>query len=350
MLARRRAEPVRPLRDRLRRGERPHLRLAESGGPPPEREAGLRNGQAGRPPEGDSPAAIGPVVGNERCGLIDQTDQFLERLEQDRLDDVPGRLGLGDHRLLGERVDARAFLGRRLVDDLELDQAGDHEDPRAFLVEVLVDDLDIASKRWRCPSWPGRSSRTGRRRFPTWSRAWAPRPSARSWLAGFSFRRRFGLLGGDGGGGSAFGSGLASAAFGAAFLAMGRAALLDRGSSRNGLNRSVPSSPVRPGSAAPCRSFRRGRRKHTGKILQKRYRLRFFPVFWLKTSSKPQKHRKTQPDSPGRHAITPPRSAVRLAPAPLFSARTPSRTAPSPPSSPPRNPPPRTPRRSGPPG
>ena len=101
-------------------------------------------------------------------------------------------------------------------------------------------------------------------------------------------------------------------------------------------SRTDPASPVRPDTAAPAELFRRGRRKHTGKIGVSARSLDFPGFFRPRSLSEARKHRENStqtPDSDRRPGLRP-------------SVRTPSGTGPSPTSSPRRSPPRRTPGRS----
>src|SRR5690606_38671959 len=78
-------------------------------------------------------------AGNRTVGP--ESGHVLQRLEREDLDDLPRRLGLEDGLFLGEGVDALARLGRRLLDDLDLHQAGDGEEAGAAASDVLLDLL-----------------------------------------------------------------------------------------------------------------------------------------------------------------------------------------------------------------
>src|SRR6266852_2316018 len=70
---------------------------------------------------------------------IENSDHRLERLEGTYPHHVPRRLGLEDHRLLREGVDALALLGRRHPLDRDAHPAGHIEDRGATLGEVCSD-------------------------------------------------------------------------------------------------------------------------------------------------------------------------------------------------------------------
>ena len=70
------------------------------------------------------------------CDLL---DEFFEVLQRANLDDVAGGLGFEDHFFLGEGVDTLASLGGGLVDEGDLEQAGEHENAGAFFAQVELD-------------------------------------------------------------------------------------------------------------------------------------------------------------------------------------------------------------------
>lgn len=75
----------------------------------------------------------------QRGWTKDLLDEILEALQGANLDHAAGRLGLEGGFLTGEGVDTLASLGGRLVDDGQLEQAGNREGFRAVLLEVLLD-------------------------------------------------------------------------------------------------------------------------------------------------------------------------------------------------------------------
>src|SRR5690606_13872982 len=83
-------------------------------------------------------------AGNRTVGP--ESGHVLQRLEREDLDDLPRRLGLEDGLFLGEGVDALARLGRRLLDDLDLHQAGGGEEAGAAgsdgLLDLLVERIE----------------------------------------------------------------------------------------------------------------------------------------------------------------------------------------------------------------
>src|ERR1700722_15264789 len=79
----------------------------------------------------------------------DLLDEVFQRLESGRADLLARGLALDGDCLLRERVDAGAVLGRRLLDGLELEQAGDHELTGAARTELLLDQLREAIKHAR---------------------------------------------------------------------------------------------------------------------------------------------------------------------------------------------------------
>ncbi len=86
-------------------------------------------------------------------------------------------LALIVHRLLGEGVDALLGLGRRLADDLELEQTGELEEPGALLAELAARPARRGCRRRRrLPSCSGWSSPRWRRRCRPWWPTWGVRP------------------------------------------------------------------------------------------------------------------------------------------------------------------------------
>ena len=79
-----------------------------------------------------------PTIGEAVSALLNQIFEGLERRGADLL---RGRLALDGDRLLGEGIDAGAIFGRRLLDRLELEKAGDHELAGTARAELLLDDL-----------------------------------------------------------------------------------------------------------------------------------------------------------------------------------------------------------------
>src|SRR5512143_3525094 len=62
-----------------------------------------------------------------RAAPMTRLDGVLQSLDRMRLDNLARRLGLKDHRLLGEGVDALALLRSGLLSYIELHQARDHD-------------------------------------------------------------------------------------------------------------------------------------------------------------------------------------------------------------------------------
>src|SRR3954471_14571175 len=74
-----------------------------------------------------------------------ESDEVLEPLERQDLDDLAGGLGLDHDRLLGRRVEAGTGLGRRLVHELDPQQVAHTQDPGPFLADDMSLDFLVES-------------------------------------------------------------------------------------------------------------------------------------------------------------------------------------------------------------